>query len=291
MVCPESRWFDGLRSSFPEAAFTAEEEAMAMKVGIITASLHMETKAGLRKAKELGAHGVQLWVVDNDLDPENLTGSGRDELATHMASLGLDLSALCGDIGGFADPASVDERIVRTKTMFDLCVDLKTPILTTHIGLVPHETDSKEYAALVEAVREVASYAAEWECCFATETGPESGDALAEFLRQVDSPGAKVNFDPANLCMNRFDHLDGVRALRDFIVHTHAKDGVPEGENGGPQEVPLGQGVVEFPDYLAVLREVGYDGYLTIERECGDDPVTDIAEAITFLKAQQGVQP
>ena len=40
-----------------------------MKIGIITASLHMETKDALRKAKDIGAHGVQLWVVNNDLDP------------------------------------------------------------------------------------------------------------------------------------------------------------------------------------------------------------------------------
>ena len=53
------------------------------------------------------------------------------------------------------DPASADERITRTKGMFDLCVDLKTPILTTHIGLVPHDTESNAYAALVDTVREV----------------------------------------------------------------------------------------------------------------------------------------
>jgi len=39
------------------------------------------------------------------------------------------------------------------------------------------------------------------------------------------------------------------------------------------------------------LREIGYSGYLTIERECGDDPVADIVEAVTFLKKQKGVDP
>ena len=124
-----------------------------MKVGIITASLPMATKPALKKAKELGAHGVQLWIVDNDLDPRNLAKSGRDDLMTYMASLGLERSALCGDIGGFADAATVDERVARTKEMFDLCVDLKTPILTTHIGLVPEDKESKGYTELVTAVR------------------------------------------------------------------------------------------------------------------------------------------
>ena len=256
-----------------------------MKIGIISASLPMDLKPALAKAKEIGAHGVQLWVAHNELDPRNLPASGREELLTYMASLGLERSALCGDIGGFADPATVDERIAHTKEMFDLCVDLKTPILTTHIGVVPEDKDSPAYGALVDAVREVANYAAERECCFATETGPESGAHLAGFLALVDSPGAKVNYDPANLCMAGFDQIADVRTLKDYIVHTHAKDGI----RNEPQEVALGQGDVDFPAYMAVLREIGYSGYLTIERECGDDPLADIVEAVNFLRTLEGV--
>lgn len=259
-----------------------------MKIGIISASLPFELRTALKKAKEIGAHGVQLWIAHNELDPRNLSQSGRDDLITYMNSLGLERSALCGDIGGFADPATVDERIAHTKLMFDLCVDLDTPILTTHIGRVPDDPESDAYENLIQAVGEVADYAAELECCFATETGPESGEALAAFLDAVNSPGAMVNFDPANLCMSGFDHLAAVRALDDFIVHTHAKDGLGP-KRGGPREVALGQGDVDFPAYLAVLREIGYDGYLTIERECGEDPLKDIVEAITFLKQQEGV--
>ncbi len=256
-----------------------------MKVGIITASLPMELRAALRKAKEIGAHGVQLWVANNELDPRNLSKSGRQELLDYMASIGLRRSALCGDIGGFADSKTVDERVVHTKEMFDLCVDLKTPILTTHIGCVPQDESSPAYRSLISVVRELAEYAVARDCCFATETGPESGDALARFLRAVNSAGAKVNFDPANLCMSGFDHIHDVHALKDFIVHTHAKDGL----KGKPEEVPLGKGAVDFPNYLAALREIGFSGYLTIERECGADPIADIVEAICFLKRQEGV--
>ncbi|HOZ47456.1 MAG TPA: sugar phosphate isomerase/epimerase family protein [Candidatus Hydrogenedentes bacterium] len=262
-----------------------------MKVGIISASLPMELRAALKKAKELGAHGVQLWVAHNELDPRNLSASGREDVVTYMASLGLERSALCGDIGGFADPATVDERIAHTKEMFDLCVDLRTPILTTHIGVVPEDQASSAYGALVDAVREVAEYAAARDCCFATETGPESGAALAAFLRSVNSGGARVNYDPANLCMAGFDPIGDVYALREFIVHTHAKDGLAPSRPDGRRETPLGQGDVDFARYTAALGDIRYSGYLTIERECGDDPVKDIAEAVAFLKGLEGVDP
>ncbi len=261
-----------------------------MKVGIITASLPMDTRAALKKARELGAHGVQLWVVDNDLDPRVLSKTGREDLKTVLANLGLTCSDLCGDIGGFVNPKTVDEHVTRTKEMFDLCVDLGTTILTTHVGKLPEDKNSSAYADVVSAVREVAEYAANRDCCFATETGLETGDDLAAFLNEIASDGARVNFDPANLCMNGIDHFESARALKDFIVHTHAKDGVYNSANeGGYKEVPLGKGDVDFPRYLSVLREIGYDGFLTIERECGDDPVADITEAIRFLKTQEGV--
>lgn len=50
------------------------------------------------------------------------------------------------------------------------------------------------------------------------------------------------------------------------------------------REVPLGQGSVNFDTYLAALVEIGYHGFLTIEREVGDKPEEDIAMAVGFLK-------
>ena len=41
---------------------------------------------------------------------------------------------------------------------------------------------------------------------------------------------------------------------------------------------------MDFPAYLAALREIGYHGYLTVERETGADPVGDIRAALTFLR-------
>ena len=61
-----------------------------------------------------------------------------------------------------------------------------------------------------------------------------------------------------------------------------AKDGIKTGETTY-QELPLGTGGVPFMDYLAALRDEGYDGFLTIERECGDTPEKDIRLAYDFL--------
>ena len=120
----------------------------------------------------------------------------------------------------------------------------------------------------------------------------------------IGGRGIRVNFDPANIVMTTgVDPVEGVRELKDYIVHTHAKDGIlykrdPEYiyrvEAGGNAEgvildeyyveTPLGQGQVNFREYLKALREIPYNGFLTIEREVGKDPVADIATAIEFLR-------
>ena len=49
-------------------------------------------------------------------------------------------------------------------------------------------------------------------------------------------------------------------------------------------ELPLGQGGVNFDTYLPELKKTGFDGFLTIEREVGDDPIGDIRIAIDHLR-------
>ena len=58
----------------------------------------------------------------------------------------------------------------------------------------------------------------------------------------------------------------------------------PESFESCVLETPLGEGDVPWARYIAALKEIGYDGWLTIERECGDDPAADIAAAAKFLK-------
>ena len=111
--------------------------------------------------------------------------------------------------------------------------------------------------------------------------------------------------DPANFVMvTGDDPVQAVYTLKDYIVHTHAKDGRrlhyvdPEILYGMVEsemlndasfiELPLGQGDVDFPQYLKALDEIGYKGFLTIEREVGKNPEADIALAVTFLKERIG---
>lgn len=272
-------------------------------IGIIIDSFRTDIPTAVKKAAECGAQGIQVYSTRGEMAPENLTSEKRKEFLKLVKDNGLTVSALCGDLGGggFIHKDLNRERVEKSKRIIDLAKDLETDVVTTHIGVVPSDPNHDRYKIMQEACFELAEYADSINAHFAVETGPETSAVLKGFLDSLNSTGVGVNLDPANLVMvTGDDPVGAVHNLKKYIVHTHAKDGKqlffrdPEIVYGIKKdvivtddsfiEVPLGEGSVDFPKYLAALEEIGYKGFLTVEREVGDNPEKDIKSAVNFLK-------
>lgn len=274
-------------------------------IGVILESFRLSRSEAIRKAAEVGAKGIQMYATKGENAPENLTAADRAALRREVEESGLVFSALCGDLGvGFGHKEKNPDLIERSRRIVDLALDLGTNIVTTHIGVVPEDPSAERYRVMQEACFALAEYADSCGAHFAVETGPERADVLGGFLDSLGSNGVGVNLDPANLRMVvGEDPVYAVKRLQKYIVHTHAKDGVmllpsnPEFVYGVVhpipeevlatryfEEVPLGSGQVPYPAYLSALEEIGYRGFLTIEREVGDDPERDIRTAVSFLR-------
>ena len=274
-------------------------------VGVIINSFRTDIPTAVKKAAEVGAQGIQVYATRGEMSPLELVGNKRKEFLDLVKSNGLVISALCGDLGGggFIHKDLNRERVDFSKKILDLAKELETDVVTTHIGVVPEDPNHDRYKIMQEACFELAEYADSIDAHFAVETGPETSLVLKGFLDSLNSTGVGVNLDPANLVMvTGDDPAKAVHNLKKYIVHTHAKDGKqifyrdPEIVYGIKKdvivtddsfiEVPLGEGSVVWPDYLKALEEIGYNGFLTIEREVGDNPEKDIRAAVEFLKAQ-----
>lgn len=274
-------------------------------IGVVLDCFLGSLKERLSLAEKLGLKGVQVYGIEGEISPE-MTVSARAEFKKELADRGLTLSAVCGDLGhGFFDPEHNKENIERSKRILELAKELGTDVVTTHIGVVPKDPSHPRYGIMQDACGQLAEYANQLGSHFAIETGPEPADVLRKFLDTLPSDGVGVNLDPANLhmCFN-CDAAEAVRILKPYIVHTHAKDGVYKKfcdseimygilplpadyqEEDYCEEVPLGQGGVNWKEYLSALDGIGYRGFLTIERETGDDPAGDIRMAADFLRAQ-----
>ncbi len=278
-----------------------------MKIGVITDCFKKSHFEGIEKAAALGCQGVQIYATKGAFSPATLTDEDKAAYKKLLAEKGLVVSALCGDMGGhgfeLAD-GNVD-RVEKTKRIVDLAVEFGATVISTHIGVIPADKTNPRYKVMLDALTECGLYAKERGVTLAIETGPEKAATLLAFIEDTKG-GVGVNFDPANFTMvTGQDAVEAVYMLRDHIVHTHAKDGVMLDKNQNPEdvyhafaiggvealnackgflEVPLGQGQVDWDAYLAALRDIGYDGFLTIERETGDDPEADIVMAVDFLK-------
>ncbi|HPT85498.1 MAG TPA: sugar phosphate isomerase/epimerase family protein [Bacillota bacterium] len=252
-----------------------------MKIGVMVESFRRDFKEAVKIAAEIGAQGIQKYCT-HDYD---MTDAQARELLDIVTSHGLVFSALCGDFGhGFTDPAKNPELIDKSKRVLELSKKLGCNIVTTHIGVVPEEeNETKEI--LRKACRELAEFGDSIGAYFAVETGPEKAVVLKEFLDSLGAKGVRVNFDPANLVMCVGDNAaEAAKVLGPYIVHTHAKDGRMIGNMEGWEELPLGQGDVNFDEYLPALASTGFNGFLTIEREVGDNPEADIRMAADFLR-------
>lgn len=270
-------------------------------IGVMLDSFRTDVNTALDKAAALGAKGIQVYATRGEMSPEQMTADKRKEFLKAVKDHGLVISALCGDLGkGFVKPELNPELIEQSKRILDLAKDLETDVVTTHIGVVPEDKNHARYAVMQDACGKLAEYADSMKAHFAIETGPEKAVTLKGFLDGLHSTGVAVNLDPANFVMvTGDDPVQAVFTLKDYIVHTHAKDGrrlhivdpdvlygMVESDMLADEsfiELPLGEGDVDFPGYLKALHEIGFQGFLTIEREVGDDPEKDIGAAVHFL--------
>ena len=274
-------------------------------IGVILESFHKSIPESVKIAADMGAQGIQVYATYGELSPEKLTAAARKDFLNMVKDHGLVISALCGDLGhGFANPEKNPGLIEKSKRILDLAKELETDVVTTHIGVVPADHSHPRFKIMQDACGELAAYADSLKAHFAIETGPETSATLKSFLDTLHSTGVAVNLDPANLVMvTGDDPVQAVYTLKDYIVHTHAKDG-RKLEDRDPEviyglrpgdalvtspafiELPLGAGDVPFDAYLKALEDIGYTGFLTIEREVGDDPTRDVLAAVDFLRAK-----
>lgn len=277
-----------------------------MKLGVITDCFRLPVRPAIERAAALGFDGVQIYATGGEFCPTALDAAARAEYKKLFKSLNLQVSALCGDMGGhgFEIREQTPARIEATNRIVDLAHELETNVVTTHIGVIPSDKNEERYEVMLSALTACGRYAKEKGVTLAIETGPETAKTLLAFLQDTDG-GVGVNLDPANFVMvTGQDPVEAVELLGAFIKHTHVKDGVmlrktdpkiiyDHFATGGIEalnvadyfkEVPVGEGDVDFPAYLAALKKIGYDGYLTIEREAGADPEADIIKARDAIK-------
>ena len=257
----------------------------------------------LAKVRQLGVRAGQLGVS------EDLVLSGQADAwtrAIEKEGFAID-TAVCSFAGESYDNIPAVERSVglvpeftragrvqRMKDVADFAAAIKIRSVAAHIGFVPHDPNAPLYIQIRDVAREFCDHCAKHGQTFALETGQEPGDVLLRFMKDVDRPNLKINFDPANLILYGTDRpLEAIHVLAPYIVSVHCKDGDPppsDDKNALGKERALGQGSVDIPAFVQKLKAIGYTGILSIEREepNADQRDLDIRSGIALLQQLTG---
>lgn len=193
---------------------------------------------------------------------------------------------------GLVPEATRAERLQEMKEISDFTKLLGVDTVALHIGFVPEDTDGDSYKGLLDVTRELLDHGKANGQRLNLETGQETADHLLRFIADVGRDNLFVNFDPANMVLYGVgDPIEALKKVGHLVKSIHCKDGTwaPEGKRGVEwgTEVPLGEGDVGMETYLRTLKEIGYNGPLTIEREIAHDrdrQKADIGHAVQLLE-------
>jgi sugar phosphate isomerase/epimerase len=188
---------------------------------------------------------------------------------------------------GLVPRATRRMRIENMKRGSDFAKQADIPALLAHCGFIPEDPNNPLYKETVAAIREVAAYCRKNGQQFLFETGQETPVTLLRTIQDVGLDNLGVNFDTANLILyGKANSVDALELFGKYVLGVHAKDGLyPTNPKELGREVPLGQGQANLPRIIQRLKELNYQGAITIEREItGPQQIEDIKKAKAYLE-------
>ena len=242
------------------------------------------------KVQATGIKRVQL-ALDPLRDSPAMWGQTEQLFADHGLSFSSGMFGCVGEdystldsirvTGGIAPDATWEQNWKNIQATAALSQRLGLKLVTFHAGFLPHEKTDPHFVKMCRRLTEVADIFERAGIVIGLETGQETATVLAELLKELDHPNLGVNFDPANMILyGKGEPLEGLRVLGKWICQVHVKDANATKVAGTwGEEVPAGQGQVNWTKFFATLEQLRFVGPIVIEREAGNRRIEDIRVA------------
>ena len=255
-----------------------------MKIGtMVNFSTPEDVKNGFEALRSFGIDSCQLctWA------PQDWTDENAQKVKELIAAYGMTVSAFwCGwdgpKVWNFYEGQKVlglvppEYRAMRVKNLCDgadFAHQLGLVNVITHMGFIPENPYDPEFEPLCDAIRTVAEHLKQNGQWLLFESGQETPVTLLRCFETVGCDNLGVNLDTANLILygkaNPVDALDTIGA---YVRDVHAKDGCyPVNGHELGRETNIGEGKVDFRAFFKKLKDLNYNGFVTIERELQDN--------------------
>lgn len=173
------------------------------------------------------------------------------------------------------DPHYRQIRIDHTKRALTLAKELGAKCITTEPGgPLEGRTWADCLNLFVEMLKPVVEHAEREQVLLLVEPEPdlliETADQYLEFATKIQSPYLGLNFDIGHFYCVKDEPAPTVHKLKNLIRHVHLEDIAATRVH---HHMIPGEGAIDFGPVLKALKDVGYDGWVTIELyTCHENP-------------------
>jgi len=255
-----------------------------LRLAIATRCLNCPLKPALLLAAKFGAAGVQ-FDARAELKPDEMSATGQREFRHILQEVGLSIASLDFPTRRpLCDPDRLDARLDALKKVMEFAYQVDARTVTLRLGGLPQDADEAGRRLMLSVLDDLARHANRVGVTLALGAGRESAARLAELLNSVKSGPIGVNFDPATAVAAGQDPAAMLRSFSNLVAHVMVRDAVHLADGAG-DEVPVGRGEVPWNEMLALLHEMDYRGWLTVDRTQGEDRAGDAERAIQFLQS------
>lgn len=240
---------------------------------------------GLRVAKELGFHGVELNGDAADFDVEKLKRS--------LVAADLELSSIMtGAINSNGDTLSSADADVRAtcETSIRRAIDIASECGgLVSIGLAVGTAKGAERPFLVDALRELSQFACSQKVKLCIEpinrylgSGIRTvADALA-IIAEVSHHNLGITLDTFQANIEETSIPNAIRDAGDRLFHIQLADNT---------RLAPGSGSMDFAAIRKALLDIGYTGWLSAELMPLPDPIAVATDWMAFYKDYVAMPP
>ncbi len=187
---------------------------------------------------------------------------------------------------GLVAPKYREERLKLSLKFSDFVKEMGVKNIVCHVGFIPDDEENPIYKTFIPVMKKVVEKCKENGQIFCFETGQELPSTLKRIIIDIGMDNIGINLDPANLILyGKANPIDAVEIFGEYVKSMHGKDGLwPNRDEYLGKEVPIGEGMVNFPLLLRRLKKIGFNGPIIIEREIsGEKQIEDIKKAVEYL--------
>ncbi|MCK6484862.1 MAG: sugar phosphate isomerase/epimerase [Phycisphaerae bacterium] len=253
---------------------------LSRRLGIRVDDLRRDPRSGIRVARDLGCGVIELGATGGDVSPENLSSTGRRDLARHVRSLGLTLGALGAESprGGLIDPRHGERVLDQTLRIIELARDVGAGVVTTAVHAPPPD-DTGGLDRLREALATLADRADRTGAILSLTPRGATPLWLLNELKRVGCPQLRACLDAGDWLAAGADPVEVAATWSDRLGWVLARDAT-RGAPGHPgHEVTPGAGELDPDSLLAGLDGAAYGGPIVLARRGGDDPLGEFRAA------------